>query len=101
MNYISLIGHIIETPIYYYFNNKQLLLIKMRVKINNYRYNRFNSIFSVLVWSKIQNKVQNDYCLNDYIVIEGYLNFCKNNFRDSLKLNTNFEVSAFRTCSIF
>ena len=95
MNYINIIVRIVELPVYYYFNNS-LLLLKIRVKFAQHSRTNSNSILTILIWDNILENIRKYYCLNRYLLIEGYLRLANIQHQNSIKSDLMFEISIFR-----
>ena len=76
MNYVYTIIRILEIPKLKIFhdNRYNILMIKIRAELPN-SYN--TQIVNVTFWGNLAYDIYNDYIINDYIMISGYLSFIK------------------------
>ena len=72
INYFCSIVKVLEDPIQIQINNK-ISITTFRVELFQVRKNYTNQLIFLYFWGKLSEKIKN-YCnINEYILIEGYL----------------------------
>ena len=79
-NYISGIVKILEPPTQIFFNknnnNEIVEPLKCRAQLSQAR---FNNMVELVFYGQLSDNIKNYYETNDYLIIEGYVSFRKNN----------------------
>ena len=101
MNYVGGIVRILETPILSFINDK-ISRTEFRVQFPQLRNEQSIRIIKLVFWGEFAHDIVNYYRVNDYILVEGYLSFRKNNF-DNLNNGTlkQIEITVFKVYPLF
>jgi len=94
MNYVCLIGKILTEPKQSFFQD-DLTKTQLWVKFPQSRQSKFIDLASLSIWGDLAYEVIKYYQVNDYILVEGFLNIQPNNNPNNYK-NEYIEISVFK-----
>jgi len=98
MNYVGGIVRILETPKLHSLTNK-ISRTEFRAKLPQIRNKKSPTIVKVIFWGDFAYDVANYYQVNDYILIEGYLAYKKEEL--SNRTLKNLEITVFKVYPLF
>ena len=98
MNYVGSIVRILETPKSQSLTNK-INRTEFRVKLPKTRNKKSTTIAKLVFWGDFACDVANYYQVNDYILIEGYLAYKKEEFHN--RILKNLEITVFKVYPLF
>jgi len=96
MNYSTFIVKILKKPEKSYFDNN-ICMAEVPVKFYQFQNSNSYKVLNLTFWGNLANDIVEYYQVNDYIFIEGYISFHKNN-KDlySNKIDKEIEISVFK-----
>lgn len=98
MNYVGSIVRILETPKLQSLPNN-INRTEFRVKLPKMRNKKSTTIAKLVFWGDFACDVANYYQVNDYILIEGYLAYKKEEFHS--RMLKNLEITVFKVYPLF
>jgi len=98
MNYVGGIVRILETPKFHSLKNN-INRTEFRVKFPQVRNKKSTTIIKLVFWGDFASDVANYYRVNDYILIEGYLAYKKE--EESNRTLKNLEITVFKVYPLF
>ena len=98
MNYVGGIVQILEIPKLQSLSNN-ISRTEFRVKLPQIRKNKAATIIRLVFWGDFAYDVANYYRVNDYILIEGYLAYKKEDL--SHRLLKTLEITVFKVYPLF
>jgi len=98
MNYVGSIVQILETPKLSSLQNN-ISRTEFRVKLPQIRNKQSTTIVRLVFWGDFAYDVANYYRVNDYILIEGYLAYKKEEL--SNRTLKNLEITVFKVYPLF
>ena len=98
MNYVGGIVRILETPKLHSLPNN-IRRTEFRAKLPQIRNKKSPTIVKLVFWGDFAYDVANYYQVNDYILIEGYLAYKKE--ESSKGLFKNLEITVFKVYPLF
>jgi hypothetical protein len=98
MNYVTGIVRILETPRLQYINTN-ISRTDFRVKLTQIRNKKSTTILNLIFWGDFAYDVVHYYRVNDYILIEGYLAYKKEDL--SNRTLKNLEITVFKVYPLF
>ena len=98
MNYVGGIVRILETPKLHSLTNN-IHRTEFRAKLPQIRTKKSPTIVQLVFWGDFAYDVANYYQVNDYILIEGYLAYKKEELRNGPF--KNLEITVFKVYPLF
>jgi|JI81BgreenRNA_FD_contig_123_21383_length_3394_multi_5_in_0_out_0_1 single-stranded DNA-binding protein len=98
MNYVGGIVRILETPKLHSLTNN-IYRTEFRAKLPQIRNKKSPTIVKLVFWGDFAYDVANYYQVNDYILIEGYLAYKKEESRNGPF--KNLEITVFKVYPLF
>lgn len=96
MNYCTFIVKILKKPEKSYFDNN-IAIAEVPVKFYQSQNSNSYKVLNLTFWGNLANDIVQYYQINDYIIIEGYISFHKNNTDLFLnKKDKQIEISVFK-----
>jgi single-stranded DNA-binding protein len=101
MNYVGGIVRILETPKLDLINNT-INRTECHVQLPQIRKKQVGTIIKLVFWGDFAYDVANYYRINDYILVEGYLAFKKEELNNlSSRTLKNLEITVFKVYPLF
>lgn len=101
MNYVSGIFQILETPKLKFINNN-INRTEFYVQLPQIRKQQSITIIKLIFWGDFAYDIANYYRVNDYILVEGYLAFKKEELNNlSSRTLKNLEITVFKVYPLF
>ena len=94
MNYSTFVVKLVEISQQSFFNDNNSV-IEILVKFPTIRSSNQASTFRILVWGDLASNIVKYYCVNDYVIIEGYISL-KDFVSNSLNSDKQVEISVFK-----
>jgi len=101
MNYVGGIVRILETPKLDFINNT-INRTEFHVQLPQIRKKQAITIIKLVFWGDFAYDVANYYRVNDYILVEGYLAFKKEELNNiNSRTLKNLEITVFKVYPLF
>ena len=101
MNYITLIGKIVQNPEQSFFENGESITETL-IEFTPINSNKVIEYCKISLWGDFEQELVRNYNLNDFIIVEGYLSYADDYDSIISKQNFNsFEIIATKIHSIF
>lgn len=86
MNFITCTVRLLEIPSIKLYQTI-IPFAKCKVEISQVRNQQIKTVVDAQIWGKLVYDLKNYYCVNDFLIIEGY--FSSNYLSNELNCNTN------------